>query len=108
MTSESRRPRLYLVDGTSNIYRAFFALRGGFTTRDGLPTNAVYGFTTMLRKLVKDEQPEYLGVCFDRGEPTFRHEQFKDYKAHRPEAPEAPVAAPRVIGRLPPPPAQSL
>ncbi len=88
MAAGEQRPRVYLVDGTSNIFRAFYALRGGFTTREGVPTNAVYGFTTMLRKLIKDEEPEYLGVCFDRGEPTFRHEEFADYKANRPEPPD--------------------
>jgi DNA polymerase-1 len=88
MARKKARPRLWLVDGTSNIFRAYYALRGGFTTSDGLPTNAIYGFTSMLRKLIRDEEPEYLGVCFDRGEPTFRHEEFADYKANRPEPPD--------------------
>jgi len=88
MAPKTERPRLWLVDGTSNIFRAYYALRGGFTTRDGLPTNAVYGFTTMLHKLIREEEPEYLGVCFDRGEPTFRHEEYPDYKANRPEPPD--------------------
>ena len=55
---------LYLVDGTSQLYRAYFAL-GGLSNADGLPTNAVFGFTTMLRKLIKEQQPPYLGVAFD-------------------------------------------
>ncbi|MFQ5766588.1 MAG: DNA polymerase I, partial [Acidobacteriota bacterium] len=83
-----KRRRLWLVDGTANIFRAYYALRGGFTTRDGTPTNAVYGFTSMLRKLLREEEPEYLGICFDRGEPTFRHEEYPAYKANRPEPPE--------------------
>ena len=88
MSAKSSRPRLWLVDGTANIYRAFFALRGVFTTRDGMPTNAVYGFTTMLRKVLKDVEPEYFGVCFDRSETTFRNEMYEEYKANRPETPE--------------------
>jgi DNA polymerase I len=82
---------LYLVDGTSNLFRAFYAIRG-LSTRQGLPTNAVYGFTSMLRKLIREHAPEYLGVAFDLSGPTFRHQAFADYKANRPEAPEALVA----------------
>jgi DNA polymerase-1 len=78
---------LYLVDGTSQIFRAFFAIRG-LTNAEGRPTNAVFGFTTMLRKLLNDEKPEYVGVAFDLEGPTFRHERFADYKAHRPPVPD--------------------
>ncbi|MFQ5718483.1 MAG: DNA polymerase I [Acidobacteriota bacterium] len=88
MSASTVRPRLWLVDGTANVYRAFFALRGSFTTRDGLVTNAVYGFTTMLHKLIRDVSPEYLGICFDRGEVTFRNEMYAPYKANRPAAPD--------------------
>ncbi|HEX9426207.1 MAG TPA: hypothetical protein VGA64_00360, partial [Candidatus Polarisedimenticolia bacterium] len=55
---------LYLIDGTSNLFRAFYAIRG-LSTRRGLPTNAVYGFTAMLRKLLRERAPRYLGVAFD-------------------------------------------
>jgi DNA polymerase I len=82
---------LYLVDGTSNLFRAFYAIRGLSTSR-GLPTNAVYGFTAMLRKLIREHEPDYLGVAFDLSGPTFRHLAFADYKANRPETPEALVA----------------
>ncbi len=78
---------LYLVDGTSQLFRAYFAIRG-LTSADGLPTNAVYGFTTMLRKLIKDERPRHLGVAFDLGAGTFRHDEFTDYKANRPPTPD--------------------
>ena len=78
---------LYLVDGTSQLFRAFFAIRG-LTNAEGVPTNAVFGFTTMLRKLLNDEKPEYIGVAFDLEGPTFRHVRFADYKAHRPPVPE--------------------
>lgn len=78
---------LFLVDGTSNIFRAFFAIRG-LSTSKGFPTNAVYGFTTMLRKLLRDQNPRLLAVAFDVAEPTFRHEVYADYKANRPETPD--------------------
>lgn len=77
---------LYLVDGTSQLFRAFFAIRG-LTNPEGLPTNAVFGFTSILRKLLADEKPEYIAVAFDLEGPTFRHERFADYKAHRPPLP---------------------
>jgi DNA polymerase-1 len=74
---------VYLVDGSAQLHRAYFAIRGLATSR-GLPTNATYGFTTMLQKLLQDEQPEWLGICFDVKGPTFRHEEYPEYKAHRP------------------------
>ena len=67
------RPKtVYLVDGSGQFHRAFHAIRGLATSR-GLPTNATYGFTTMLRKLIEDEKPEYLGILFDAPGKTFRH-----------------------------------
>jgi DNA polymerase-1 len=78
---------LYLIDGTSQLFRAYFAIRG-LTNSEGVATNAVFGFTTMLRKLLNDEKPEFVGVAFDLEGPTFRHERFADYKAHRPPVPE--------------------
>jgi DNA polymerase-1 len=80
-------PTLHLVDGTSQLYRAYFAIRG-LTTAAGMPTNAIYGFTTMLRKLLQDERPEYIAVAFDRGMSTARTEAFPEYKATRPETPD--------------------
>jgi DNA polymerase I len=81
------RKRLYLVDGMSHIYRAFYAIRG-LSNSDGLPTNAVYGFTSMLRKLIQDERPDYIGVAFDEEGPTVRHEKYDQYKATRKPMPE--------------------
>jgi DNA polymerase-1 len=75
---------LYLVDGSAQFHRAYHAIRGLATSR-GLPTGAVYGFTTMLRKLYQDEKPEYIAISFDLAGPTFRHEAYKEYKAHRPK-----------------------
>jgi len=77
---------LYLVDGSNNLYRAFYAIRG-LSTSKGLPTNAIFGFTSMLRKLLREHAPRRLGVAFDLAEPTFRHKAFADYKANRPETP---------------------
>jgi DNA polymerase I len=79
--------RLLLLDGHSLAYRAFFALPPDLATTDGQPTNAVYGFTSMLIKMLPDEQPTHVAVAFDRGEPTFRHEQYVEYKANRKETP---------------------
>ena len=78
---------LYLVDGTSNMYRAFHAIRQ-LSKSDGFPTNAVFGFTSMLRKLMKTFEPEYLAVAFDVAGPTFRHEMYREYKANRAETPD--------------------
>jgi len=87
MTSAVDDRTLFLVDGTSQLFRAYFAIRG-LSTTDGMPTNAIYGFANMLRKLIEEEKPAYLGVAFDRSERTFRHERFADYKANRPDTPE--------------------
>ena len=85
--SEPRRDRLLLLDGHSLAYRAFFALPPDLATTTGQPTNAVYGFTSMLIKMLQDEQPTHVAVAFDRSEPTFRHEQYVEYKANRKETP---------------------
>ena len=79
--------KLYLVDGSTFIFRAFFAIRS-LTNSEGLPTNAVYGFTAMLLKLLEAEQPDHLAVVFDKSGVTFRNEIYPDYKANRPPAPE--------------------
>jgi DNA polymerase-1 len=77
------RPKtLHLVDGSAQFHRAYHAIRGLATSR-GLPTNATYGFTTMLRKLDEDERPTHIGISFDLAGPTFRHTQYAEYKATR-------------------------
>ena len=82
------RDLLLLLDGHSLAYRAFFALPPeNFSTTTGQPTNAVYGFTAMLINVLRDEKPDHVAVAFDRSEPTFRHEQYADYKANRRETP---------------------
>ncbi len=84
---EPKRERLYLIDGYSNIFRAFYAIRN-LSNSKGFPTNAVYGFHNMLRKLLREEQPALIGVAWDVSEPTIRTEKFKDYKANRSPTPE--------------------
>jgi len=78
---------LYLIDGSAYIYRAYHAVRG-LTDSRGFPTNAVFGFTRMLLKLIQDRGPEYVAMFFDAKGPTFRHEIYKAYKANRPPMPE--------------------
>ena len=83
-----RRKRIFLLDGHSLSYRAFFALPTSLATTSGQVTNAVYGFTSMLIKLLGDEKPDYLAVAFDLGPPTARLEQYAEYKAGRAETPD--------------------
>ncbi|MDX2441763.1 MAG: DNA polymerase I [Desulfobacterales bacterium] len=78
---------IYMIDGSAYIYRAYHAVRG-LSNSKGLPTNAVFGFTRMLLKLIEDHSPEYIGMFFDSKGPTFRHKMYKEYKANRPPMPE--------------------
>ncbi|MDD4334369.1 MAG: 5'-3' exonuclease H3TH domain-containing protein, partial [Desulfotomaculaceae bacterium] len=80
-------PDLIIIDGNSLVHRAFHAIPP-LSTSQGLVTNAVYGFTNMLMKLIKDESPARIVVAFDKGKVTFRHADFADYKANRPATPE--------------------
>ena len=80
------RPRLFLIDGYSNIFRAYYAIRNLSNSR-GEPTNAVYGFIQMLKKLLRDEAPELIGVALDLGGSTVRTEKFEAYKANRAPTP---------------------
>jgi DNA polymerase-1 len=86
---------IYLIDGNSYVYRAFHAIPATLTNADGMPTNAIYGFTTMLLKVLRDRKPEGVIVSFDTPHPTGRHLLFEGYKAHRPETP------PDLIAQLP-------
>ena len=78
---------LVLIDGSSYLYRAFYALPG-LTAPSGQPTGAIYGVLMMLHKLIKDERPNLLGIVFDAPGKTFRHELFPEYKANRARTPE--------------------
>ena len=85
MTTE--KETLYLLDGSSYIYRAYFAIRH-LSSPKGFPTNALYGFTQMLLKVMKDRAPAHVAVIFDAGKITFRNELYPAYKANRSSMPE--------------------
>jgi DNA polymerase-1 len=78
---------LYLIDGSSYIYRAYYAIRH-LSSPSGFPTNALYGFTQMLLKVIKDRRPDHVAVIFDAGRVTFRNEIYPDYKANRAAMPD--------------------
>ena len=78
--------RLVLIDGTGLIYRAFFALPSNLTTKDGLHTNAIYGFSTMFSKLLQRRTVDYGAVVFDPPGGSFRNQEYSEYKAQRPQA----------------------
>ncbi|MCI1882869.1 MAG: DNA polymerase I, partial [Sporolactobacillus sp.] len=78
--------KLVLIDGNNVVYRAFFALPL-LSNKQGMYTNAVYGFTTMLMKVIAEEKPTHLLVAFDAGKKTFRHDVFKAYKGGRQKTP---------------------
>ncbi len=83
----TEKPTLYLIDGSSYIYRAYYAIRH-LSSPKGFPTNALYGFTQMLLKVLKDRKPDHLAVVFDVGRRTFRTELYPEYKANRSAMPE--------------------
>jgi len=80
--------RLILIDSNALIHRAFHALPQTFTTRKGELTNAIYGFSSVLIKVINDLKPDYIAATFDLAGPTFRHKEYKDYKATRVKAPD--------------------
>src|SRR5574339_392307 len=96
---DSSRPTLYLIDGSAYVYRAFFALPA-LNNSKGLQTNAVYGFTTTLLKIIREHQPRGLAVVFDEPGPTLRHETYQAYKAQRPPMPEGMSAQIPYIHRV--------
>ncbi|MGD2294457.1 MAG: DNA polymerase I [Candidatus Aminicenantes bacterium] len=81
------KKKIYLIDGNSLLYRSYYAIQR-LSNSKGFPTNGIYGFLTMLRKLINQHNPDYLGIVFDTKGPTIRHETFKDYKAHRKPMPD--------------------
>ena len=83
----AKKPTLFIIDGSNNLYRAYYAIRN-LTNSDGFATNAVYGFTQMLRKLLKDHKPQNIAVAFDEGRETARTAQFEDYKKDRKPMPD--------------------
>jgi DNA polymerase-1 len=79
--------KLFLVDGSNQAFRAFFAIKGDLRNDEGFPTGALLGFVNMLRKMLREHDPDYVAVMFDRG-PSFRNDIYPDYKGHRPDMPE--------------------
>lgn len=95
------RPRLLLMDGHSLAYRAFFALPvENFTTAAGQPTNAIYGFASMLANTLRDEAPTHFAVAFDVSRKTWRSEEFAEYKANRSKTPDEFRGQVELIGEL--------
>ncbi|MFD6865015.1 DNA polymerase I [Streptomyces diastaticus] len=95
------RPRLMLMDGHSLAYRAFFALPAeNFTTVTGQPTNAIYGFASMLANTLRDERPTHFAVAFDVSRKTWRSQEFTDYKANRSKTPDEFKGQVELIGEL--------
>ncbi len=85
--AELKRPILYLVDGSNLVFRAFYGIRH-LVNSQGRPTNAVYGVTRMILRLLKEEDPSHIAVVLDAGGGTFRNEIYPEYKAHRPPVPD--------------------
>ena len=85
--SSMRDKKWFIIDGNSLIYRTFYALPP-LTNSKGIYTNAVYGFASILMKIIDEEKPDYIGVAFDKRTPTFRHKDYKEYKAGRLKMPE--------------------
>ncbi|MFJ8105259.1 DNA polymerase I [Streptomyces sp. NPDC096132] len=100
-SSGGSRPRLMLMDGHSLAYRAFFALPAeNFTTATGQPTNAIYGFASMLANTLRDEAPTHFAVAFDVSRKTWRSEEFTEYKANRSKTPDEFKGQVELIGEL--------
>lgn len=87
-TKKTKRPKLLLLDSFSLAFRAFYALPEELQTTDGTHTNAVYGFTSMLIKLLQEQKPDYIACCIDMGAPLERTAEFPEYKANRTQAPD--------------------
>jgi DNA polymerase-1 len=100
-TAGTGRPRLMLMDGHSLAYRAFFALPAeNFTTATGQPTNAIYGFASMLANTLRDEAPTHFAVAFDVSRKTWRSEEFTEYKANRSKTPDEFKGQVELIGEV--------
>ena len=82
------REKIILIDGYSILSRAFYGIHAGMTNFEGLHTNAIYGFLTMMFKAIEEEKPSYLAVAFDVKAPTFRHKLYEAYKGTRKGMPE--------------------
>ena len=89
MTAQSQKKRLFLIDGSAVVYRSHFAfIRNPLINSKGANTSVIFGFLRLLFKIIDEEQPDYLAICFDTSKPTFRHEAYKEYKATRAKMPD--------------------
>ena len=79
--------KLFLVDGSNQAFRSFFAIQSDMRAPDGFPTRALFGFTNAMLKMVRQHQPDYVLVAFDKG-LSFRNDLYPDYKGQRPDMPE--------------------
>ncbi|MGB9835311.1 MAG: DNA polymerase I [Candidatus Saccharicenans sp.] len=93
------KPRLFLIDGNSVLYRSYYAIQK-LSNSAGFPTNAIYGFINTLNKIMEEEKAEYLGLVFDTGLPTFRHQAYQEYKAQRRPMPEDLVIQVPVLKKI--------
>ena len=91
--------KLILIDGNSLLNRAYYAM-SVFTTKDGLPTNGIFGFVKLLLKIIDDEQCDYLCVAFDVHAPTFRHKRYEAYKGTRHPMPQELVVQVPILKEL--------
>ena len=89
----------FLIDGHSHCYRAYYAIPP-LSAPDGTPTNAVLGFTNILFKILREQQPEYVAVAFDSREPSFRHEAYEEYKANRKAMPDDLIPQIEIIKKI--------
>lgn len=94
------KPKLFLLDANSFCYRAFFAVKADLTTSYGQPTGAVFGFLNIVKKILKENSPDYLCACFDVSRNTFRKDKFADYKKGRAAMPEALVSQMGIIKEI--------
>jgi len=99
MSLFKEKNKLFILDGNSFCYRAYYAIRG-LSTSKGMPTNAIFGFVNMLNKIIKEEKPHYLAVAFDMKGPTFRHRLFEEYKIKRPPMPNDLIEQMEVIKEI--------
>ncbi len=86
--AEDKEREIYLIDGSSYIFRAYYAIKERLSTTKGLPTGAIFGFANMLLKVLREKNPRFLAIAFDHSEPTFRHKEYSLYKANRKAMPE--------------------
>src|ERR1700739_2602136 len=86
--AKGNQPKLFLVDAMAHVYRAFYAPMVRMNAPSGMPTKVPFLFANILRRLIKDYRPDYLGIVLDTTKPTFRDKLFEAYKAHRPPMPD--------------------